>query len=156
MTERYKPNVTVACIIESQGKFLIVEELIDGEERFNQPAGHLELGESMIAACQREVLEETGLSITPQGLTGIYQFSASDTLTFLRFTFYVTLKHCEIARPQDPVIKATHWLSYDEISALSNQLRSPLVLSCLDDFLNKTHYPLALLNSDHLTLHPSV
>lgn len=155
MTERYKPNVTVACVIESQGRFLIVEEVIEGEQRFNQPAGHLEQGESLIDACRREVFEETGLNVHPQGLIGIYQLTASDTLSFLRFTFYASLKHCEIAQPQDPIIKDTHWLRYDEITALSNQLRSPLVITCIDDFVNKTHYPLELLNDDQLLLAPN-
>ncbi|WP_076413577.1 NUDIX hydrolase [Shewanella sp. UCD-KL12] len=154
MTERYKPNVTVACIIESHGKYLIVEECIEGLQRFNQPAGHLEQGESILEACQREVLEETGLSITPQGLTGIYQYTASDTLSFLRFTFHVSLSSCEKATPFDPVIKDTHWLNYEEIKSRTANLRSPLVLSCIDDFLSKTHYPLELLNDEYLTLAP--
>ncbi|AQS35759.1 ADP-ribose pyrophosphatase [Shewanella psychrophila] len=155
MTPRYKPNVTVACIIEAQGRFLIVEELIQGKQRYNQPAGHLEHGESLLQACQREVREETGLEIIPQGLTGIYQFSANDSLAFLRFTFHVALNDCLPAQPQDPIIKDTHWLIYAEISALGNSLRSPLVLSCLDDFLHKTHYPLQVLNDDYLKLAPN-
>ncbi|MPY24775.1 NUDIX hydrolase [Shewanella psychropiezotolerans] len=155
MTPRYRPNVTVACIIESQGKYLIVEELIQGQRRYNQPAGHLELGESLLQACQREVREETGLEIIPQGLTGIYQFSANESLTFLRFTFHVTLEDCAQTQPQDPIIQDTHWLTYAEISALGSRLRSPLVLSCIDDFLNKIHYPLEVLNDDYLKLAPN-
>lgn len=89
MSQRYKPNVTVACIIHatSQDKYLMVEEWIEGEQRFNQPAGHLEANESLIQACEREVFEETGLSLKAQGLVGIYQFSASEDLAFVRFTF---------------------------------------------------------------------
>ena len=155
MTLRYRPNVTVACIIEAQGKYLIVEELIQGQRRYNQPAGHLERGESLLQACQREVREETGLEITPQGLTGIYQFTANESLTFLRFTFHVTLEDCPRAQPLDPIIQDTHWLTYAEILALGSRLRSPLVLSCIDDFLNKIHYPLEVLNDDYLKLAPN-
>ncbi|MBW8185954.1 NUDIX hydrolase [Shewanella nanhaiensis] len=155
MKPRYRPNVTVACIVQCQDKYLMVEELIDGQTRYNQPAGHLEKGESITQACEREVLEETGIKLKVQELVGIYQFSPDDTLAFLRFTFFAQLSSFAKATPQDTDIQAAHWLTFDEILALEPKLRSPLVLSSLDDARNKTHYPLELLNSQYLRLAPS-
>ncbi|RTR38059.1 NUDIX hydrolase [Shewanella canadensis] len=154
MGDRYKPNVTVACIIECQERYLIVEEIIDGVKRYNQPAGHLEKDETLVMACEREVFEETGLKVSPQGLTGIYQFAASDSLAFLRFTFFAHIETLSPLQPQDPDISQALWLTYEEVQGLEQALRSPLVLSSLDDFRNKIHYPLELLNGDHLRLAP--
>jgi len=179
MIERYKPNTTVACVIYSQGKFLLVEECINGEIKFNQPAGHLEANESIVAACAREIIEETGLGLTPQAIVGIYQFQASARLAFVRYTFCIELAEQQQAMPLDPAITATHWLTLAEISALAPQLRSPLVLKSINDYLQqagipqagltteqarltdprqplltpihpKQHYPLSLLNADNL------
>ncbi|MEZ9596884.1 NUDIX hydrolase [Shewanella sp. 10N.261.52.F9] len=149
MTERYKPNTTVACIIEAQGKYLLVEELIDGEVKYNQPAGHLEAHESIISACSREVYEETGLNLIPQGLIGIYQFSACESLAFVRYTFYVQLDKIITSAPIDPAINALVWLTLEEINSLSPQLRSPLVIKSINDYLAGKHFPLALLNDDY-------
>ncbi|ABV87857.1 NUDIX hydrolase [Shewanella pealeana] len=150
MTERYKPNTTVACMIEAQGKYLLVEELIEGETQYNQPAGHIEANESIINACIREVKEETGLSIEPQGLVGIYQFSASETLAFVRYTFYLKLDKQLASQPEDPAIQALKWLTLDDIVALSPQLRSPLVLKSIADYLAGNRYPLSILNDEYL------
>ncbi len=161
MKVRYKPNVTVACIIHSikDDKFLMVEEWIEGEQRFNQPAGHLEANESLISACEREVLEETGLSLSPSGLVGIYQFSASTELSFLRFTFCTQVDGIMAARPLDKDISACHWLTLEQIEAKSAELRSPLVLDCLRDYLqqyqNGNTYSLELLNSTRLAIAPN-
>ncbi|MCP3126902.1 NUDIX hydrolase [Shewanella sp. KJ2020] len=160
MSQRYKPNVTVACIIHatSQDKYLLVEEWIDGEQRFNQPAGHLEANESLTQACEREVFEETGLSLKAQGLVGIYQFSASEDLAFVRFTFFVQLDDMPSPAPQDDAIHAAHWLDFEQIEAKQSLLRSPLVLDCLRDYRHHLQqgsaYPLDLLNSDRLTIAP--
>ncbi|MGL5393295.1 MAG: NUDIX hydrolase [Shewanella sp.] len=159
MPTRYKPNVTVACIIHAQlqDKYLMVEEWIEGEQRFNQPAGHLEANESLIDACTREVFEETGLSLKPQGLVGIYQLSAVD-VAFVRFTFFAKLQTMAKASPQDSVIHGAHWLSFAQIQAKADLLRSPLVLDCLKDYRRQQQqglsYPLDLLNSDRLTIAP--
>ncbi|ABZ76282.1 NUDIX hydrolase [Shewanella halifaxensis HAW-EB4] len=149
MTERYKPNTTVACVIEAQGKFLLVEELIDGKVKYNQPAGHLEAHESIIDACIREVKEETGLSIEPQGLVGIYQFTASESLAFVRYTFYLKLNQVVRSTPEDPAINGLKWCSFDEITALSSQLRSPLVIESISDYLAGKNYDLSLINNDY-------
>ncbi|GGB49396.1 NUDIX hydrolase [Shewanella inventionis] len=174
MTQRYKPNTTVACVIYSQGKFLLVEEVINGQMKFNQPAGHLEANESLIDACSREVLEETGLNIEPQAIVGIYQFSANDELAFVRYTFCITLDQPIETTPLDSAITRTHWLSREQISELGDQLRSPLVLKSIDDYIQQAglldqsppatrdltqktnakpcphHLPLSLLNADYL------
>jgi phosphatase NudJ len=156
MTERYKPNTTVACVIYSQGKFLLVEECIDGAVKFNQPAGHLEANESIIDGCAREIVEETGLELTPQALVGIYQFRASANLAFVRYTFCIELTKQQHAKPRDNAITDTHWLSLAEIIALGSQLRSPLVLKSIEDFLQQAdknllpqHTPLSLFNVDY-------
>lgn len=160
MSLRYKPNVTVACIIHaiSQDKYLLVEEWIEGEQRFNQPAGHLEANESLIQACEREVFEETGLSLPPQGLVGIYQFTATEALAFVRFTFFSQLQEMPQPAPRDNAIHAAHWLDFEQIEAKQALLRSPLVLDCLRDYRRHLQqgysYPLDLLNSDRLTIAP--
>lgn len=160
MNLRYKPNVTVACIIHatSQDKYLLVEEWIEGEQRFNQPAGHLEANESLIEACEREVFEETGLSLKPQGLVGIYQFSVNGDLAFVRFTFFAQLDDTPSPTPQENAIHAAHWLDFEQIEARQPLLRSPLVLDCLKDYRHHMQqgyiYPLDLLNSERLTIAP--
>ncbi|QSX39385.1 NUDIX hydrolase [Shewanella cyperi] len=150
--DRYRPNVTVACVIEAAGQFLFVEETIDGHATLNQPAGHLEAGESLLQACSREVLEETGLQLMPQGLVGIYQFSASPELAFLRFTFYCQLPAPLTGRPQDKVIKDLHWLSPAQLDNSPLALRSPLVRKCIEDYLAGKRFSLDLLDSSMLAI----
>lgn len=147
---RYRPNTTVACVIECQGKFLLVEELINLQACFNQPAGHIEAGESITEACLREVKEETGLSINLDGLVKIYQFRAQDGTEFVRFTFAATVDKQIKAMPEDSAITATHWMSLDEIKQAQLSLRSPLVLQSIEDYLLQPQNltPLSLLNSD--------
>ncbi|MGE4260778.1 NUDIX hydrolase [Shewanella sp.] len=149
---RYRPNVTVACVIEAENRFLMVEEWINGAQKFNQPAGHLEANESLLMACAREVYEETGLTIQPQHLLRIDQYSASSELAFLRFTFCCQLPHCQQAIPQDRDITAAHWLDYDEICTLGTKLRSPLVAAAIDSYRSGPRYDLGLLNWQFLTL----
>ncbi|NMH64226.1 NUDIX hydrolase [Shewanella salipaludis] len=156
MSQRYKPNVTVACIIQCREQFLMVEEQIDGVRRYNQPAGHLEPGESLIAACQREVYEETGLKLMPDALVGIYQFSADAELAFVRFTFCASLDEPNPTAPRDEAISAALWLSLDELIALEQSHRSPLVLASLRDYLQGRRYPLELLDSRSLNITPGI
>lgn len=150
MTKRYRPNVTVACIIECQGKFLLVEEKINGNILFNQPAGHLEANESLIDACKREVKEETGLDVEPQKLVGIHQFSASSELAFLRFTYSVKLTELKKSTPKDPQIMATHWLSYDEIKSIKLKLRSPLIIDSIDEYYQNKGVDINFIDSRFL------
>ncbi len=148
--ERYKPNVTVACVINCDDKYLMVEELIDGKLTYNQPAGHLEAFESLNQACEREVWEETGLSIKAQSLINIYQFQARDDLAFLRFTYACTLDEPLTPKPQDSAIRRALWMTLDEITQLKSQLRSPLVLQCIDDFRQGKLFSTEVVNSRFL------
>ncbi|NKF51525.1 NUDIX hydrolase [Shewanella sp. WXL01] len=148
---RYKPNTTVACIIHCQGNYLLVEEQIDGRQRFNQAAGHIEAGESIVAACTREVLEETGLSVTLDGLVKIYQFTAADGTGFVRYTFAAEVQELVAAIPQDSAITACHWMTLNEVKQCENQHRSPLVLQSIIDFEQSQQLlPLNFIDTQYL------
>jgi 8-oxo-dGTP pyrophosphatase MutT (NUDIX family) len=145
----WKPSATVAAIIERDGRFLFVEESIDGRRVLNQPAGHLDPGESLAAACAREVLEETAHRFRPAALVGIYRWHyAAKDVTFLRFCFRGDLLGEEKGRPLDKEIVATHWLSLDELKARREMHRSPLVQKCVEDYLAGRAYPLELFSRD--------
>jgi 8-oxo-dGTP pyrophosphatase MutT (NUDIX family) len=140
--------VTVAAVIERQGKFLLVEERIDGRLVLNQPAGHLDPGESLAAACRREVMEETAHEFEPTGVVGIYRWHyAAKDVTFLRFCFKGSVG-AQLSRALDKEIVAAVWLSREEIAARKAQHRSPLVQRCVDDFLAGKSYPLELFSRD--------
>jgi 8-oxo-dGTP pyrophosphatase MutT (NUDIX family) len=142
----WKPNVTVAAIIERDGKFLLVEEETDDGIRYNQPAGHLECRESLTEAVTREALEETGYDFVPQSLVGVYNWrSEAKDVTYLRFAFAgsVTAHHAQ--RALDDGIIAAHWLTLDEIRALQAVHRSPLILQCIEDWCAGKRYPLELI-----------
>jgi 8-oxo-dGTP pyrophosphatase MutT (NUDIX family) len=142
----WKPRVTVAAVIENNGKFLLVEEDVGSAETvFNQPAGHLEKGESLIAAVTRETLEETGYEFEPSAVTGIYRWIAPSGDTYLRATFCGHSPHHRPNQALDEGIIAPHWLNLDEIKTLGPRLRSPLVLRCIEDYLSGQRYPTALL-----------
>lgn len=145
MSARFKPNTTVAAVVERDGRFLLVEEHTSAGVRFNQPAGHLEAGESLTQAVVREVLEETGYQFTPQGLVGIYL--APGETTYLRFAFFGTVAATPPTGKLDAGIIGAHWLSVAEIRARAAQWRSPLVMQCLDDWLLGARYPLTLLHT---------
>lgn len=141
----WKPNVTVAAVIEQEGRFLLVEELAAGRRVLNQPAGHLEAGETLLEAVVRETLEETAYEFTPQALVGVYRWRHPDKdTTYLRFTFCgrLGMRH---ARDLDPDILGTLWLSHAELRADPGHLRSPLVLRGVEDFLAGRRHPLELL-----------
>ena len=148
----WKPNVTVAAVVEREGKFLIVEELADGQIVYNQPAGHLDPGESLIDAAIRETMEETAWQFRPEALVGIYQWtSPKNNITYLRFCFHgQCLRHFP-DRPLDTEIQRALWLSRDELLAKGDQIRSPMVLRVIDDYLAGKSYPLDVLH----TLSPS-
>ena len=147
--QQFKPNTTVAAIIHHQGKFLIVEELENNERVYNQPAGHLESNESLLSAIEREVLEETGLRLSPDYLSGIYYFHRPDLqLYFLRFCFVFELSSLLESSPQDNEILATHWLSYEEVLNKKPLLRSSMVLECIDDYLAGVNIPLTAIKTN--------
>ena len=144
----WKPNATVAAVIEKNGRFLLVEERINGELKLNQPAGHVEFGESIVAACVRETREETAYQFTPTALQGMYQWSVPGTdLTYLRFAFTGELGAHDAALVLDDGIEAAVWLTRDEIVARTDQHRSPLILACIDDYLAGKSYPLVVLQN---------
>ncbi len=143
----WKPNVTVAAVIERQGEFLFVEEKSSGAALlFNQPAGHLERGESLIAAVIRETLEETAYHFSPTALTGIYQWRhPQKDVSYLRFTFTGEITGHESKRRLDHGIVRATWMTPDIIRSHAERHRTPLLLQCLDDYLAGKRYPLDLL-----------
>ena len=142
-------SVTVAAVVERQGRFLFVQEKIDGRLVLNQPAGHLDPGESLVAACRREVLEETAHRFEPTGLVGIYRWYYSPKgVTFLRFSFRGELQGEVSGRALDREIVALHWLSPAELEQRKAEHRSPLVQKCVEDFLAGRHYPLEVLSPE--------
>ena len=144
----WKPSVTVAAVIERQGRFLFVEERIDGKLVLNQPAGHLDPGESLVQACRREVLEETAHHFEPTALVGIYRWHyAAKDVTFLRFCFKGNLAG-QLSRPLDKEIVRLHWLTAEELKERKAQHRSPLVQRCVEDFLAGRSFPLELFPRD--------
>jgi 8-oxo-dGTP pyrophosphatase MutT (NUDIX family) len=142
----WKPNVTVAAVVARDGKFLLVEEETDEGLAFNQPAGHLERGESLVAAVIRETREETAYDFHPTHLVGIYHWQhPSKDLTYLRFAFAGELRGFDPDRRLDTGIIAARWLSFDEVVAVQERHRSPLVRRCIDDLRAGRRYPLESL-----------
>jgi ADP-ribose pyrophosphatase YjhB (NUDIX family) len=142
----WKPHVTVAAVIEREGKFLLVEEETDEGVRFNQPAGHLECREALSEAVIREVLEETGYRFVPHALVGVYNWRNEDKdITYLRFAFAGEITGHDAARPLDDGIIAARWLTVAEIRALAGRHRSPLILRCIEDWQAGRRYPLDLI-----------
>lgn len=154
MSTIWKPSVTVAAIIERSGKFLLVEEETSDGIRLNQPAGHLEPGESLVTAVTRETLEETAHDFCPETLVGVYMSRyvssrSSEAVTYLRFAFAGHLgdRH---ERPLDHGILRTVWMTLEELAASQDRHRSPLVLQCAHDYLAGKRNPLSVLHT-----HPS-
>jgi len=146
MDRQWKPNVTVAAVIERDGRYLLVEEDTEAGPRFNQPAGHLEAGESLVAACAREALEETAWRFTPTALLGIYQWTRPQgDITYLRFAFVGELGHHEENRALDEGILRAVWLPPAEIEAGRERHRSPLIWQCVQDHLSGRRFPLDLV-----------
>ena len=142
----WKPNVTVAAIVERDGKFLLVEEETDDGIRFNQPAGHLECREALTDAVVREALEETGFDFVPEYLVGVYNWrNEAKDVTYLRFAFGGKIVGHDTERRLDEGIIAARWLTLDEIRALAPQYRSPLILRCIEDWRAGKRYPLEVI-----------
>ncbi len=144
----WKPNVTVASIVEIDGKFLMVEEESANGPLINQPAGHLEPNEGMRDAVIRETLEETGYSFTPKAVIGSYLWhNEENETTYFRTTFLGTVCIITIAEDLDKGIIRALWMSRDEIIANEHRLRSPIILESIDDYLSGKKYPLGLVKS---------
>ena len=150
MAIRWKPNVTVAAVIEKEGRFLLVEEHTTDGLMLNTPAGHLDPGESPAEGCIRETLEETAHHFTPTALLGVYMARTrrAEDITYMRFAFTGTLGAFEADRPLDDGIVRTLWMTADEIRANRERHRSPLLLRCVEDFLAGKRYPLDLIHLD--------
>ena len=153
MNDRWKPNVTVAAVIEQHGRFLLVEEETADGLMLNNPAGHLDPGESPEEGCAREVLEETAHLFKPTAVLGIYlarsrRASTGQDTTYLRMAFRGELGPRDPHRKLDAGIVRTLWLTADEVRASSARHRSPLLLRCLEDYLAGTAHPLSLIHTD--------
>ena len=146
----WKPNVTVAAVIERAGRFLLIEEETEDGLRFNQPAGHLDPGESLVDACARETLEETAGRFRPTALVGVYQWprprkTNTGDITYLRFAFAGELGEEDTGRALDAGIVRALWLTPGEIEASKVSHRSPLIWQCVQDYLAGRRYPLELI-----------
>ncbi|GLY59231.1 NUDIX hydrolase [Pectobacterium carotovorum subsp. carotovorum] len=142
----FKPHVTVACVVQAENHFLVVEELINDKLLWNQPAGHLEANETLIQAASRELWEETGIQATPQGFLRLHQWIAPDNTPFLRFCFALDLPARVDTQPHDSDIECCRWLTAEEILH-SRQLRSPLVAESIRCYQQQERYPLSVLGA---------
>jgi 8-oxo-dGTP pyrophosphatase MutT (NUDIX family) len=138
-------KVTVAAVVQRDGRFLLVEEEVDGALRLNQPAGHLEPGESLLEGAARETLEETAYCFVPQALLGVYRWRHSTGVTYVRFAFLGEATGPEPGRKLDQGIVRAVWLPPDALRAERARHRSPLVLRCVEDCLAGRRYPLELI-----------
>ena len=149
--QRWKPHVTVAAIIEREGRFLLVEESTADGLMLNTPAGHLDPGESPAEGCAREALEETAHRFTPTALVGIYMArtrSGARDVTYMRFAFAGELGEREEGRALDHGIVRTLWMTPQEIRDSRSRHRSPLLLQCVEDHLAGRRHPLTLVHVD--------
>lgn len=153
--ERWKANITVAAVIAEGDRFLLVQEHTPEGLRLNNPAGHLEQGETPLEAVLREVVEETARDFTPQALLGLYlsrfvrgSGATREDVTYLRIAYAGTVGAPVPGRPLDEGIVRTLWLTPAQIRERSAELRSPLVLRCIDDHLAGVRHPLGLVQAD--------
>lgn len=143
---RWKPNVTVAAVIEVDDRFLMIEEQAEAGVVINQPAGHLEKDESLLDAVKREVLEETAWEFEPESIVGIYLYPSShNDITYLRVCFTGRCLQHHPEQALDEGIIATHWMTLEELSQRTETLRSPLVSQCIEDYRAGKRYSLDIL-----------
>jgi 8-oxo-dGTP pyrophosphatase MutT (NUDIX family) len=159
--KRWGPSVTVAAVIEQQGRYLLVEEHTPEGLRLNNPAGHLDAGESLLQAVVRETLEETARPFTPTALLGVYlarfqRPATGEEVTYLRFAFCGTVAEALPDRALDTGIVRTLWLTPQELQAQATRHRSPLVMQCIADHQAGRCHPLGLLHSDASVWAPRV
>ena len=154
------PELTVAAVVERKGRFMVVEERVSGQLVLNQPAGHVEPGETLVAAVIREALEETAWSFVPEAIVGIYLWGrAGAPNPFLRVAFTGRCATHDAERRLDAGIERVLWLRRSELLARSAQLRSPMVLRAVDDYAQGIRYPMDLFQDlavDQLTQRAAV
>ncbi|UYZ84099.1 NUDIX hydrolase [Entomomonas sp. E2T0] len=142
---RFLPHVTVATIVEDQGRFLMVEEIKNNRKVLNQPAGHLERNETLLAAALRETLEETAWDVELTGVIGIYLFTGDNGISYQRICFAANpIKHHPDKPLDDGIINAV-WLTRDELITKRDHWRNPMILNCIDDYLAGHIYPLSVI-----------
>jgi len=165
MSERWKPSVTVAAIIErtvdGESHFLLVEERTAEGLKLNNPAGHLELGESPEQGVVREALEETACRFTPQCLVGVYlsrfqRPATGEDVTYVRLAYGGSAEDPDPTLPLDDGIERTLWMTLDELRASRERHRSALVLTCIEDYLAGRHYPLSAVQADATLYEPEI
>ncbi len=140
---QWMPHATVAAIVEDQGKFLLVEEETDRGNRYNQPAGHLEDNESLLAAVVRETMEETAYTFHPEALLGMYHWKHEhNDSTYLRFAYIGRVSHHQPTQALDEGIVRSVWMTVEEMREQAMLMRSPQVLKCVEDYLAGKRYPL--------------
>lgn len=143
----WAPHVTVAAIIERDGKFLLVDELVDGTRVLNQPAGHLDEGETLIDAVIRETLEETAWHFRPSALVGIYSWrQPGGGHTFLRVAFSGEVSSHDAGRELDAGIVKSVWMTPSQLASAGHRLRSPMVLRCVDDYRSGARHSLSIMS----------
>ena len=141
-----RPAVTVAAVVERHGAFLLVRERTRAGVRLNQPAGHLEPGESPADGAARETLEEAAWQVEATALVGVYRWESPDNgETFVRFAYAATPLAAVPGRQLDEGIVEALWLTYDEIVARRDEHRSPLVMRCIEDYRAGRRWPLDLV-----------
>lgn len=160
-SERWKPSVTVAAVIERDGRFLLVEEHTEEGLKLNNPAGHLDPGESPLEAVVREALEETARRFVPEALLGVYlsRFTRphkGQDVTYLRIAYRGTVGEADPSRALDAPIVRTLWMTPDEIRAATPRHRSPLVMRCIDDHLAGRRFALDAVQADGSIYTPDV
>ncbi len=142
----WKPHVTVASVIEQDGRFLMVEERAGGKLVLNQPAGHLEPGESLVDAAVRETREETAWMFQPESVIGVYRwYHAAKRATFLRVCFAGSALSHDSSQPLDDGIERAVWMSLSEVRDAAARLRSPMVLRNIEDYLAGHRYPVEIV-----------
>jgi ADP-ribose pyrophosphatase YjhB (NUDIX family) len=150
---RWKPSVTVAAVIERDGRFLLIEEETSEGLKLNNPAGHLDPGESPAQGCARETLEETAYRFEPTALVGVYlsrarKASTGEDFTYVRFAFCGQVGEREEGRALDHGIVRTLWMTPDEVRATQDRHRSPLLVRCMEDYLAGARHPLSAVVTD--------
>ncbi|MDA0228019.1 MAG: NUDIX hydrolase [Proteobacteria bacterium] len=154
---RWSPSVTVAAVMaRDDGRYLLIEEHTPEGLRLNNPAGHLEPGETPAQGCTREAQEESAYAFTPTALVGVYlarfvrqlPHQAAQDITYVRFAFDGQVGAHNPQQALDEGIVASHWMTLDEVRASAARHRSPLVLRCIEDHANGQRLPLAAVSVD--------